>query len=234
MKIKASLRDTTGKKVKNIRAEGNLPASVYGPKRESTNIKLDPIEFRKAYKEVGYNQLLDVDIEGEKDTVKVLVKEVQKNPIMDEIYHVSLYQIDMDKKIVVDIPVRSEGVSPAVKSNIGFLVQRYESLPVLCLPQDIPDMITVNIEGLEDINDSIQISELTLPDKVEWAPNLSELTVIFRITPPQKEIEEEEDLTPDEVEVIGEKEEGELEEGEAPEGEESEESESAEEAKKEE
>jgi large subunit ribosomal protein L25 len=216
MKLTAEKRDITGKKVKHLREDKKIPASIYGPGRESTSLILNPREFREVFGKVGYNKLFDIEISGEGKPVKVLVKEVQHNPVTADIYHVSLYQMDMNKKLTVDVPITIIGVSPAVKSNIGFLVTLHESLPVVCLPADIPADITIDISNLENINDSISITDLTLPEGVEWDTSISESEVISRISPPQKEIVEEVPQEAEAVEGEGEeKEEGEA----APEGE---------------
>jgi len=191
MKLKAEKRDLAGKKVKRIRKAGKLPAVIYGPDRKSLNLILDPREFKQIFREMGYNQLFDLEILGEPGINKVLVKEVQINPINDEYMHVDLYQIDMNKKIVVDVPVEVSGVSPAVKNNIGFLVTPVEAIKVICLPGNIPEKFVINIEGLEEVNDSIQIGNINMPEGVELDASMNKDTVVAQVVPPQKEIIEE-------------------------------------------
>ena len=191
MKIKATKREIVGRKVKTLRNEGLLPASVYGPDRDSLSITIDDKEFKSLYKEIGYNKMADLVIGDTKESSKVLVKEIQRHPIRDEILHVSFYEIDMKKKIIVDIPVIIQGESTAVKNNLGFLVNPIESISVFCLPSNIPGEITVNIDSLENVNDTIAIGAIKLPEGVEWSSSVNEETVVVRVAPPQKEIIEE-------------------------------------------
>lgn len=190
MKLKAEKRSIKGKKVKQLRNEGKIPAAIYGPKRDSLDIVIDPQEAKKAFRKVGYNQIFDLEISGEKP-VKVLFKEIQMNILTDEYIHASLYEMDMNKRIVVEIPVVVEGQSKAVKSGIGFLVTPIESLAVVCLPSDIPESLVIDISSLKDINDSISVSEISLPENVEWEASISEESVLARIVPPQKVVVDE-------------------------------------------
>lgn len=214
MEIKAKKRAITGKKVKNMREEGLVPGSVYGPKREPMNIVIPNKDFRKIFEEAEYNKLIDLEIEGEKKGAQVLIKEVQVDPITDEYLNVSLYEIDSNQRIVAEVPVNLIGISPAVKNNIGFLVNPIDTIELRCLPKDLPEDITIDVSNLAEIGDGIGLDKIKLPEGVEFA-NIADLTAsIVYIAPPQKEIEEEKPETAEEVE--------EGEEGEGKEGEEGE------------
>ncbi len=204
MTIKADKRELKGKKVKRYRREGKLPASAFGPDLGTLNILIDPREFKKTFEKYGYNKLFDLDVEGDKH--KVLVKEVQVDPVLGEPLHASFYAVNMKKKLVVDVPVVITGESKAVKNNIGFLVTPVESLTVQCLPTNIPDKFEISIDGLLEVNDSISVSSIKLPENVEWDSSVSEDTVLATIAPPQKEIVEE--VVEEEIEEAEEGEEG--------------------------
>lgn len=191
MKIKLNKREALGKKAKALRAQNLVPANVYGPSREPINVAFTPKEFRQAFSHAGYNQLVDAEIEGE-ETVKVLFKEVQMDALMDTPIHVSFYQVDMNKPINTTIPVEMEGVSPAVKNNIGLLVAPFDSLDVVCLPTAIPEKFVINVGKLENIGDSVHIDEIELPEGVKWDSNVDERDAVAYIAAPQKSIEEEE------------------------------------------
>lgn len=189
MKISAKKRDVTGKKVKNLRKENLVPASVYGPKRKPENISLDPKEF-KHVQEVSGSKLIELEVEGEKST-KVIIKEVQEDPIRDQYLHVSLYEVDPTAKLTTNINIVVEGFAPAVKNNIGVLVSSLNMILVRCLPKDIPSDFIVDVSNLAEIGDSILVSDLKLPEGVELAnPEIASLAII-NIAPPQKEIVEE-------------------------------------------
>ncbi len=191
MEIKAKKRTVLGKKNKRLRRQGILPASVYGPKHEPTSIEIDPREFHKVYAEAGTNKFVDLIIDGDKK-VRVLIKEVQANPLTDDYIHVSFYAIDENKSIIAEVPIKIIGESSAVKNNIGFLVVPFDSLVLRCLPKDLPENIEVDISKLDKIGDNVLISDIKFPDGVEIAGEVDKTASLAYIAPPQKEIVEEE------------------------------------------
>jgi large subunit ribosomal protein L25 len=207
MLLTATKREITGKKVSQLRRAKKLPAVLYGPNRESTNITIDPLDFKKLFKDVGYSKLFDLDFDGDK--VKVLVKDLQSNTLTDEFTHVDLYQVNMKKEITAEIPLTFVGESFAVKNNIGLLVHPLQSVSVTCLPSNLPASLEISIDGFNEIGDSITVADIKLPEGVEIANDVAPDSPVAYIAAPQKLIEEE---TPEE-EVV--------EEGEETEGEES-------------
>jgi len=200
MEIKATKRDITGRKVKTIRSNGQIPASVYGPKREARSLSVDSKELRKVYEESGLNKFISLTVESEAKPVQVLIKEMQIDPLTDGYLHVSFFAIDPNKRIVADVPVVVKGASPAVKNNVGFLVTPIELITLRCLPKDLPESIVINIDSLEEIGDNISLEDVKLASDVEFASLTDMSTSIAYIAPPQKEIEEEEPVVEEEVE----------------------------------
>lgn len=225
MLIKAEKRELTGKKVKHLRSQKKLPAVIYGPSRDSANIVVDPLEFAKLYKEVGYSNLFDIEFDGE--TTKALVKDMQMNVITEEILHVDFYQVDLKKEITADVPVEFSGESYAAKNNIGLLVHALNSVEVHCLPGDLPAKFEVDVTDLKEIGDSITVSDLKLPEGVEFDSSVSPDAPVVYVAAPQKTVEEEEAEVA-EAEGTEEAEEGEEGgEGESKEGEDGEQAEKA-------
>ena len=191
MKLTANKRTIEGKKVKQLRTEGIVPASVYGPKRASQNIQINKKDFIKLFKEVGYNKFFDLEIEGDSKPSKVLIKEIQKNPLSDFLVSASFYQVDEDTKIVVEVPVEIIGESPAVKLNLGFLIQQLDQVEVYCFPKDLPSSIVINIDELKEVGDGINVGDVKLPENVELSSAMDEDSTIVAISAPQKEEEVE-------------------------------------------
>lgn len=190
MKLHADSRTVLGKKVKTLRAEGLIPATIYGPKRASTNIQIDRKEFVKAFKAAGFSNFIDLEVGSEK-AVKVLVKDFDKHPVNDQILDASFYQIDEDSKISVDVPIHFLGEAPAVKNNVGFLVTAMDDIALYCLPKDLPSSIEVDISNLNEIGDSISVTDLKLPEGVEYDSEVDTTASLVYIAAPQKEIVEE-------------------------------------------
>lgn len=206
MKIKAKKRKRVKRKAKGLLGEGFIPAVVYGPKRESLNIKVDVGVFEKVFKDIGYSKVADFEIEGEKKGTKVIVREVQLDPVTSEILHISFYEPDLSKQITTEVPIVTRGTSKIVEEKTGFLVTPLDSLEVRCLPENLPSEIVVDISSLNSIGDSIPLGELVLPQGVELVGEAYLSATIAYIAPPQKEIVEEEEP---EVEVGEEEVEGE-------------------------
>ena len=190
MKLKAKKREIVGKKVKNLRSIGIIPATIYGPKRKSENIQFSEREFQKIFNKVGFNKFVELTIEDNKPT-RALIKEVNYHPLKDRVVDVSIYDIDENRKVTVDIPINLVGESPAVKLKLGFLVHQANTVSVYCLPKDLPDEFSVSIESIEDTSDTISLSDIKLPKNVEFDSSVDPSLAIAYIATDQKEIIDE-------------------------------------------
>lgn len=215
MKLTVKKRKVTGRKTENLRKKGEVPAVIYGPERKSLNIKLDLEIGEKVYKKSGYSKIIDMAVEGEKKENKVLIREVQLDPVTGEMTHISFYELDLKKPITTNVPIKVIGTSKAVKEKTGFLVTPFEQLEVRCLPSNLPEKLIIDISDLNEIGDSIPVLDLKLPEGVSLTADIDEHATLAYIAPPQKEIIEE----VEEVEEAEEGEEGEEKEGEGEEGE---------------
>lgn len=237
--LTAEERDMTGKqKVKKIREKGYVPAVVYGKDIESKPLQInheDLIEI--LHTSAGENVIVKLNIQQKeekdsseaKDTVNALIKEIQQDPITRDILHVDFSKVSLTEKIVVKVPIDTKGDPVGVTQENGVLEVPMWELEVECLPTDIPERITVDIEEME-IGDTLHVDDIEFPTGVEILDD-PERTVVS-VAPP-REIEEEEEEEEEmeleeemeEPEVIREKErEEEVEKGAEP-GEETEEQE---------
>lgn len=191
MKLKAQKREVVGKKSKNIRTMGFVPGSVFGPKRESTNLQVDKKELQQIFKKVGGNKFFDLEIEGESKPSKVLIKEINIHPVTDEYMDVSFYQVAEDRKLNVEVPVIVNGEAPAVKQNLGFLITQFDAITVHCLPKDLPSSIEVDISNLNQPGDAITLDTVQLPEGVEWDSSVDPTSAVVYIASFQKEEVEE-------------------------------------------
>lgn len=188
MKLQANKREITGKKVKNLRSEGLVPASVFGPKKPSENVQFNKKDFIKLFKKVGFNKFFDIVIEDQKPA-KVLVKEIQKHPVNDNLISVGLYQVAEDRKITVEVPVEFVGESPAVKQNLGFLITQMDSIAINCFPKDLPNVFEVNISELINPGDAITVGDIKLPEDVVLDSSMDATSALVYIGTAQKEEE---------------------------------------------
>lgn len=195
--LEAKIRDEKVK-AQAVRAAKKIPAVFYGKDVGPLNLEVDYKEFRKVFLSAGESTIIDLKA-GDK-TYKVLIHDVQLDPIKDTVSHVDFLNISMDKEIEADIPFVFIGVSPAVKELSGTLSTQKQTLRIKCLPKDLPHSIEVDISSLAVFHDSIHIKDLVLPPNVKVLDNLS-LTVAT-VVPPRKE-EEEAKPVPTAAEVTG-------------------------------
>ena len=192
-KLNATLREITGKKVKNLRAEGNIPAVVYGFGIESINITVDTKDFIKLYKEAGEATVIDLMIEGHKSPKKVLIKEIDVDYVQRKLRHVSFYAIDMKQEIDTEVPLVIVSESPAEKTG-AVVIQALSEVEVRCLPSDLPSQIEVDKSVLIEIGDTITLKDLVLPKGVKLMLEEDELEQIIISATAQITEEQEEAL----------------------------------------
>lgn len=188
MKLHAEKREVAGKKVKGLRKQGVVPASLFGAGIEPTNIQVNEKELKKIYEKAGQSRFIDLEV-GESKPAKVLIKEIAIHPIKDNVLNVGFYKVREDRKITVEVPIAFEGVSPAEAQKLGFIVHQMEELAVHCFPKDLPTGFTVDISTLEKPGDSISVSDIQLPEDVELDSSIDPSSAIIYVAAPQKEEE---------------------------------------------
>jgi large subunit ribosomal protein L25 len=169
-----------------IRAQGRIPANIYGKSIQPANLELDAVEFdnlvHATHSEVV---LVDLSIKGESVKRLALVQDVQHHPLSGLPLHVDLHEVRPDEKVTVRIPVESSGESIGVKSG-GTLEHVRLYLLVRALPKDLPENITVDVSTLE-VGRSIHIGEIPAPANVEILGNKN--VSVFTCAAPTKEEE---------------------------------------------
>jgi len=165
--LQAQPRELSGRKVKQLRSQGFVPANVFGKKVESLQIQVDAKVFSKIYTEVGESTLIYLQVAGEKQERPVLVREIAIHPTTSQYLHVSFHQVDLKEKVTAPVKVVLEGEAPAEKEKLGILVQQLDQVEIEALPTEMPENITLDISGLSQVDDSITVADLRL------SPNLS-------------------------------------------------------------
>ncbi len=118
---------------KTVRAEGRVPAAVYGQGRETQNISIDKQDFRRLYRKVGRATLSEIELNGK--NIPVLVHIVDLHPISGDPVHVDFHAVHMDKEVHATVPVTLTGTSPAVKLLGGTLTTMADQVEIKCLPK---------------------------------------------------------------------------------------------------
>lgn len=184
LKLKATARKLTGRKVKQLREKGILPANIFGKGVKSLSIELPMVDFHKTYQEAGHTNIIYLEV-GKKEH-PVLVSNVQTHPVSSEILHVDFHEINLREKVTAMVQVELEGEAPAEKQGVGNLVQLLNELEVEALPADLPEMLVADVSGLTEIDQSILVKDLKYDKaKVEVKAEADEL--VAKIEEPQKE-----------------------------------------------
>lgn len=158
--LDGEVRKVVGKKVRQIRSEGLVPATIYGPKTEPVVVQFPYRAIELALMNAGGTNLIDLKIGGK--TYPVLAREVQRDVVRGDILHVDFFAVDQSQKIRVEIPIMMEGRSPVVASREGILITGPNSLTVEVYPNDIRNQIVVDLSTLVALGDEIQVKDLNL------------------------------------------------------------------------
>lgn len=179
--IKAEVREGAGKeRAKKLRAEGLIPAILYGPRTKSIPLVLDSKELSKALRtEAGENVLIHLDIQkgNESQRKMVMVKEIQYDPLKRMMLHTDLYEVAMDEMVTVEVPIHLVGKAEGTKLG-GILEQIRRVIQIQCLPANIPKSIDIDVSHLK-IGDSIHVQDIHVENaKILADSNFTIVTVV--------------------------------------------------------
>ena len=198
IELKTNVRTTTGNgPARVLRQAGQIPAVLYGPGTESVLLSVNISDIDRILKKGQIGQaLLNLVIpnNGETSTKTVMVKELQLHPVSRNFLHIDFYEVAMDRKIMVNVPVTTTGKAKGVEVG-GILQIIRRALEVQCLPLDVPESIEIDITDL-DIGDSIHVGDISLQSEIEFVGD-ENITVVTIVTP---KIEEEEEPVEEEEE----------------------------------
>lgn len=193
--LKAKARKEKGKSaVRSLRKQKNVPGIVYGPKMDPLMLSVDMFDLDKVVRENGYSGVfLKLAVDGDSKRARtVMLREVQMDTFALNYFHVDFQEIDMDTELTVTVPVEAVGECKAVKDEGAFLQLIRRELDVICKPSDTPEVIEIDISGLE-LGDSVHVEELDLGENIQ-IPFETNFTVLTVVPPDTEEEEEEEEL----------------------------------------
>src|SRR3989344_2780943 len=165
MELTATKREVFGKHLTALRAAGSLPAELYGHGIENQHLSVTLKEFKKVLKAAGESTMIDLVVAGKKHPV--MIHEVMTDPRSDEVVGIDFYQVRLDQKLKLKVPLVFVGESAGVKEKQGTLIKALSEVEVEALPQDLPRSIEVNIAKLVDIGSNIQVKELPVASGVK-------------------------------------------------------------------
>jgi large subunit ribosomal protein L25 len=186
--LKASKRDVIGKQVGALRRAGKLPAVLYGHRIESTPIMLDAHETSLTLSRLTSSSLVTVELDGTE--YPSLVRQKQRDPLKNRLLHLDFQVISLTEKIRTKIGIELIGKSPAVKDFNAVIVTGLTELEVECMPQDLPQRISVDITGLAEIGAGIHVRDIVLSEKVEVLDDMDEMIAVASATKEEPIVEE--------------------------------------------
>ena len=152
---------------RRVRAAGKIPAVLYGAGHEPVAVEVDPKQIsRILYSETGHNTIFDVEVGG-KTAAKAMIVDWQLEPIKDQLIHIDMKRIALDKTLRVSVRVKLMGTPMGVKTEGGILDQVLREVEIECLPADIPSHIDVDVSGL-GLHGVVRVNGLPHSEKIKY------------------------------------------------------------------
>ena len=165
---------------RRARAEGRIPAVIYGGGEPADAVTFDRAELQRALgTKAGRNALIRVELEG--DSFLTLVREIQQHPIRRDITHVDLLKVDPTKPVEMDIPIRLVGEAKKVTVMGGMTEQRLNTLRVRVRPDQIPPYIDVDISDMR-LDRSLLVKDVPMPEGVVCLTSPQQAVVTAELT----------------------------------------------------
>ena len=191
--LKAEERTITGKNVKMVRLEGKVPAVIYGGKLKSLPISLDKRDTTNTLNKVSGSTILTIDIEGEEHAA--LVREIQQDYIKGDLLHVDFLAVSLKEKLRTNVSISLVGDDPVLEEYSALIVSGLDQIEVECFPQDLPEVIEVDVSILEELGAAIYMKDIPTIENVEFLSDPEELiAVASAIKEEVEEVVEEEEL----------------------------------------
>jgi large subunit ribosomal protein L25 len=159
-------REGVGKQAaKRLRRAGQIPAILYGGKAPLT-VAVNPQNvFKLIHGHEGSTQLLKLTVEGTGETRMAIIRDMQFDPVSENLIHVDLQEVAMDRAITVRVAVHHVGEAVGVKETGGILEMVMREVEISCLPGNIPEHLEADVSHLR-INDVLTVKELKVPEGV--------------------------------------------------------------------
>lgn len=182
LELQANVREITGKKVKILRRQGITPLNLFGAGIESTALQSDTKILTSLIRSAGSARLVRLKIGKEKQTRPVLIREIGRDAMSGKVLHASLFQVNMQQKVEVEVPIILTGEAPIMREKVNILLQPLGSLTVECLPDKIPGKIEVDLSSLTELG-QIRVKDISVPKDVTVMNDPDE--VIVTVTAPR-------------------------------------------------
>ena len=191
--IKAENRTALGRKVKHIRKQGFIPATIYGKGLDSKSVQFLGVELVKLFEDVGESTLVNLILENE--NLPILFRNPQYHVIEGNLIHIDCYKVNLKEKISAMVPIELIGESQAVKDG-NTLVTVTDEVEIEALPADLPEKIEIDLSALETLESVITVADINIDlskleiktDKEQLIAKVEEPRVEEEIVAPAEEV----------------------------------------------
>lgn len=190
--LNANIRKESGKGVaRGLRRSGRIPAVLYG-KGKSTSITLEPSRVKKLIM-LGHAEstLIDLKLEGaaDKSDKIAILRDYQTDPLTGELLHADFFEVSMDEKIRVTVPIELTGKTPAGVTEGGLLQLVSREVEIECLPSMIPDNVQADASAL-GIGDSLHIRDISIPEGIRFVSDPEQVVLTIAAPVSQEKLQE--------------------------------------------
>ena len=163
--LSATPRDGTGKgSARSLRAQGQIPAVIYGHGRAPQSLAIDNRELEKLLSKISAEStVIELSMDGK--SARTLIREIQRHPFKRQILHVDFQELVAGEKVTVRIPIVLNGIPEGVRVDGGILDQTMRELEIEVDPANIPNRVDVDVNALR-IGDSVHVRDIALPEGV--------------------------------------------------------------------
>ena len=188
IELKTGKRKLLGKKSRYLRRQGITPVHLYGHGIDSLALQCETAQLEQVLKEAGATHLVSLNVDRASKPRNVVIREVQRHPISGELVHVDFYEVRMEEKIKVEVPISFVGEAPALKTKGSMIIHELSRMEIECLPDRIPNTVPVNLGVLEHEDQSIQVRDISLGEGISILQDPDQ--VIVRVAPlPTEKVE---------------------------------------------
>jgi len=188
LELEVSKRNIKGKKVRFLRRGGLIPGIIYGHGISSIPVQVDIKKLSHLLGKAGGTDLINLKIKNEDSTSRVLIRDIQRNPLTGDPIHVDFYQVKMTEKLRAEVPLIFVGEPPALKLKNVSLLHALTSLHIEALPDDLPHNIEVDISGLEKPEDALHVKDIKINPKISILTDPEQM--VIKVTELRKGMEE--------------------------------------------
>jgi len=191
LELKAERRSTIGKgPARSLRRDGKVPAVLYGSDIQPVSLSIQAKEIEVLLKNAKFSQqLINIDL-GEGIRKPTMIKEIQFRPVKGDFLHIDFYEVNMDRKIRVNVPVVLKGKCIGIEMG-GLLQIIRRELEVLCYPGEIPESIEIDVTDL-NIGNSVHVNDIQLEGDMEIPADVN-FTIVTVLAPKKESVVTEED-----------------------------------------